>query len=52
MALFDTLRNRMGRRARYLRTVQELEAMGSGVQRDLNIAPEDIRRIARHAVYG
>lgn len=51
MTLFDTLRSRMERRARYRRTVHALEAMGADVHRDLNIAPEDIHRIARHAVY-
>lgn len=52
MTLIDSFRSRMERRARYRRTVYELEAMGAEVQRDLNIAPGDIRRIARHAVYG
>ncbi|WP_169795925.1 hypothetical protein [Pseudoponticoccus marisrubri] len=52
MTLFDGLRTRMERRARYVRTVHELEALSHDTARDLNIAPGDARRIARQAVYG
>jgi len=52
MTFFNDLRTSMKKRAQFRATVRELEALDSAVARDLDIAPADIRRIARHAVYG
>jgi uncharacterized protein YjiS (DUF1127 family) len=47
-----TLITRMRQHARFRRTLRELRAMGGTTRRDLDIAPGEIRRIARQAVYG
>ena len=51
MSLLTDLRGRASRAAAYHRTLRELRALNSTTARDLNIAPDDIRRIAREAVY-
>lgn len=52
MTLFSGLRTRVEQHARYRRTLHELETMPENTARDLDIAPSDVRRIARQAVYG
>jgi uncharacterized protein YjiS (DUF1127 family) len=52
MSLFSEIRTSMQKRAKYRATVRELESLDGTVARDLDIAPGDIRRIARQAVYG
>ncbi|WP_425098200.1 hypothetical protein [Tropicibacter sp. S64] len=49
---FDTLRIRMEKRAKYNRTLRELQSMPQDVAQDLGIYPADARRIAHEAVYG
>lgn len=52
MSLITEIRTSMHKRAQFRATVRELESLDSSVARDLDIAPSDIRRIAREAVYG
>ncbi|MBV7392926.1 hypothetical protein [Mameliella sediminis] len=52
MSVFSEIRTNMKKRAQYRATVRELESLDAAVARDLDIAPSDIRRIARQAVYG
>ncbi|MEE4118025.1 MAG: hypothetical protein V2I65_03315 [Paracoccaceae bacterium] len=50
--LIARIREIADRRARYLRTRQELRALPLDVALDLDIYPGDADRIARSAVYG
>ncbi|WP_417208387.1 hypothetical protein [Antarctobacter sp.] len=52
MSLFSDIRDRMNKHAQFRATVRELASLDSAVARDLDIAPSDIQRIARQAVYG
>tara|TARA_R100000750_G_scaffold50705_1_gene35648 strand:- start:3252 stop:3449 length:198 start_codon:yes stop_codon:yes gene_type:complete len=52
MTLFTDIRDRMNKHAKFRATVRELESLDAAVARDLDIAPTEIRRIARQAVYG
>ena len=52
MTFVSTLRDRMNKRAAYLRTKRELESLPLDVALDLDIHPGDASRIARKAVYG
>ncbi len=52
MSIFSEIRSNMSKRAHFRATVRELESLDASVARDLDIAPSDIRRIARQAVYG
>ena len=52
MSLITDIRSRMHKRAQFRATVRELESLDAAAARDLDIAPQDIRRIARQAVYG
>ncbi len=51
-SLFETLRDRAHKRARYNETVAELNATTLNTQLDLDIYQGDIPKIARQAVYG
>ncbi|CUH77106.1 hypothetical protein [Tropicibacter naphthalenivorans] len=50
--MFASLRTRLEKRALYRRTLAELRSLPHGTAADLNIAPEDLDRIAYQAVYG
>ncbi|MGP6085999.1 hypothetical protein [Antarctobacter jejuensis] len=52
MSIISEIRSTMNKRAHFRATVRELESLDPSVARDLDIAPADIRRIARQAVYG
>ncbi|SNR97589.1 hypothetical protein [Antarctobacter heliothermus] len=52
MTLFSDIRIRMNKHAQFRATVRELESLDAVTARDLDIAPSEIRRIARQAVYG
>lgn len=52
MTLIQSIRGAARRRAAYRRTVAELSALPLDTALDLNIPREDVRRIARRAVYG
>ncbi|MGP6085998.1 DUF1127 domain-containing protein [Antarctobacter jejuensis] len=52
MSFFSDIRTTLNKRAKYRTTVRELQSLDSAVARDLDIAPDDIRRIAHQAVYG
>ena len=51
-SLFETLRDRAHKRARYNETVAELSATSLDTRLDLDIYSGDIQDIARKAVYG
>jgi hypothetical protein len=51
-SLFETLRDRAQKRARYNETVAELSATSLDTRLDLDIYKGDIPQIARKAVYG
>ncbi|WP_238366669.1 hypothetical protein [Mesobacterium pallidum] len=51
MTLLTNLRGRAARAVAYRRTLRELRGLNSTIARDLDIAPGDVRRIAREAVY-
>lgn len=50
--LYETLRDRLDRRARYRRTLRELRSLPLDTALDLDIYHGDARRIASQAVYG
>lgn len=50
--LISKIRRRANQRAAYATTVRELEAMSIDTALDLDIYHGDIKKIARHAVYG
>ncbi|MCR8549680.1 hypothetical protein M4578_17765 [Salipiger sp. P9] len=50
--LYQSLKARLGRRARYRRTLRELRALPLDTALDLDIYRGDARRIASEAVYG
>ncbi len=50
--LINKIRRRANQRAAYATTVKELEAMSIDTALDLDIYHGDIKKIARHAVYG
>ncbi|SMX35936.1 hypothetical protein [Maliponia aquimaris] len=52
MSLVTEIRSTLKKRAMYRATVRELQKLDGAVARDLDIAPSDVRRIARQAVYG
>ncbi len=52
MNFFSDIRTTLNKRAKYHATVRELQSLDNAVARDLDIAPHDIRHIARQAVYG
>lgn len=51
-SLFETLRDRAHKRARYNQTIAELSATSLDTRLDLDIYKDDIRKIAYKAVYG
>ena len=51
-SLFETLRDRAQKRARYNETVAELSSTTLNTRLDLDIYQGDIPRIAHRAVYG
>ena len=51
-SLFETLRVRAQKRARYNETVAQLSATSLDTRLDLDIYKDDIPQIARKAVYG
>jgi len=50
--LFETLRDRANKRARYNETVAELQSTSLNTRLDLDIYLGDIHQIARRAIYG
>lgn len=52
MTLFDQIAEIARKRARYNRTVFEIQSMPLDVALDLGIFREDAEKIARRAVYG
>lgn len=52
MTMMNTLRSAIAKRAAYVRTIREIQAMPLDVALDLDIFREDAPRIARRAVYG
>jgi len=50
--LIQTLKTAAEKRARYLRTRDEIARMPLAIALDLDIYPGDAERIARKAVYG
>ena len=52
MQAFDTLRDRLRKRALYARTKREIASLPLDVALDLDIYPGDADEIARRAVYG
>lgn len=52
MTIYNTLKTAARKRAAYLRTKAELEAMPLDVALDLNIYRGDASEIAHRAVYG
>ena len=52
MTLFDTVRERIQKRALYNRTRFEISRLPLDVALDLDIHPGDADKIARTAVYG
>ena len=51
-ALLNQLQDALKKRAAYVRTKAELEALPLDTALDLDIYPGDAERIARQAVYG
>ncbi len=51
-SLFETLRDRANKRARYNETVASLKSTSLNTRLDLDIYRGDIPQIARQAVYG
>ncbi|WP_165354629.1 hypothetical protein [Tropicimonas sp. IMCC6043] len=52
MKMLATLRRSAEKRAAFRRTVRELRSLPAGVARDLQIDRDNVRGIARQAVYG
>ena len=52
MSIFSRIRAVQAKRAAYVRTVAEIEALSREGALDTGIDPLDARRIARKAVYG
>lgn len=52
MALINSLRTRLDQRARYLRTLAELNTLSTREAADLGLDRADFARIARECVYG
>ncbi len=52
MTFFETLADRVKKRARYRQTVAELKSLPTDVALDLDIYKGDAERIAHRAVYG
>lgn len=52
ITILSTLKQRLARRSRYLRTVRSLRSMPLDVALDLDLYPGDAKRIASQAVYG
>lgn len=52
MTFFTDLRRSMKQASDYRATVRALKTLDKSVARDLDIGPDDIRRVAYKAVYG
>lgn len=53
MAAYNSIRDALAKRALYIRTKRELEALPASIAiEDMGLSPFDPKEIARRAVYG